>query len=524
MSGLVLTNPPRVPLETVDAFAPYGGATIAEAQGRTGLVASHLRPIYAGARMAGTAVTVSIPPGDNWMIFVAVEQCRPGDLLVVAPTAPCENRYFGELFATSLRTRGVRGLAIEAGCRDVAALAAMKFPVWSKAVFAQGTVKQTLGAVNVPVICGGQWVAPGDLVVGDDDGVVGRERAADTLRASEARERRKPPSGRASRRARSGSTSTGCATSSKRVAWSIAISSSVIAGTEAMETQLAAIGRSPRTRRLFEGTVASSLLQLRFAELATANRAFAPMVRELRYDVCELAIATFLQAKSAGVPIVLLPVGLAARFQEAELLCLRHGIVAGPADLRGRRIAVRAYSQTTAMWLRGILDERFGIAADALERVTFEDAHVAGIEDPPFAVRAPAGMDPVAMLRAGQVDAAIVGNEVPDADDPRSVFADPQAAAAAFFRAHGVVPINHLPTMRAALAQARPDLVVELVRMFQAAASDATDAGFDLCPTDCGTIDRGVELGRRFTSAQGMLPSTLTREQVWDGLPAELRR
>jgi 4,5-dihydroxyphthalate decarboxylase len=287
----------------------------------------------------------------------------------------------------------------------------------------------------------------------------------------------------------------------------------------------AAIGEYPHTAPLRSGRIASKMLRLDFADMPVISRAFAPMVRESRFDVCEMAIGTFLQAKAWGKPLVLLPVTLAARFQEAALLCRTESPLVTPADLAGKRVGVRAYSQTTGLWLRGILAEAHGVRPDAVRWITFEDAHVAEYRDPPWAQRAAPGQDMAAMLRSGEIDAAIFGNELPRDAALRPLFTNPAAAGEAFWRACGFVPVNHLVTVGRELASSAPALLAELMRMFaeaKAASPKLLSGERDILPMGRRSLQPAIDLALRYAAEQGLLPRPLGPVEVWEGLPPDI--
>ena len=287
-----------------------------------------------------------------------------------------------------------------------------------------------------------------------------------------------------------------------------------------------ALGKYPNTEALQAGRIASDLVRLDFADTPVIFRAFAPMVRERLFAVSEIALATFLQAKAYDKQLVLLPVVIAARFQQAAFLCRADSDIRGPEDIAGQRVGVRAYSQTTGMWLRGILKDEHGVRPENVRWLTFEDAHVSEYRDPPWAERAAPGKELVSMLRERELDAIIVGNDVPNDPAFKTVFPDSEASAEVFWRKHKFVPVNHMVTIRRELAQSRPDVVRELMRLFRAAkaATPASSGGHDPLVTGRGALEAPIRLALRYTREQGLLPHDMRVEDVWEGLPTGLEQ
>ena len=282
-----------------------------------------------------------------------------------------------------------------------------------------------------------------------------------------------------------------------------------------------AIGNYPHTAALKSGAVKSDALQLEFPEIKPVNRAFAPMARELKFDVSEMAIATFLQAKAYGKKLTLLPLVMAARFQEAALFRLKSSDIRSPADLKGKRVGVRAYSQTTGLWVRGLLSDQFGVAPTDVAWTTFEGAHVLEYPDPPFVKRAEAGKELVKMLHGGELDAIIVGNDVPDDPELTTVFTDPKAAADIFWDKHGFVPINHVVVARTEHALNDPESLRLLIGLFEASkiASGRPKPERDNCPFGRTAMEPALIMAMRLALEQGLLPHPQSLSELWENSP-----
>ena len=276
----------------------------------------------------------------------------------------------------------------------------------------------------------------------------------------------------------------------------------------------AAIGRYPHTAALLDGAVSDAALTLECIPFPVISRAFAPMVRELRFDVSEMAIATWLQAREHGKRLVLLPRVLAARMQEGSLFCRADSSIRTPADLRGKRMGVRAYSQTTGLWLRGILQDAHGVPPESIRWITFEDPHVAECGDPPWAERAAAGSDMLKMLEQGELDAIISGNDAPSGNWLRPVFPDAAAAGQEFLRRHGFTPINHLLVMRADRVEHAP----AVLRLMDAAAAMAPSA----LPHGCRAMAPAIAFAACHAVRQGLIPRAPTTDEIWAGLPSDI--
>lgn len=277
-----------------------------------------------------------------------------------------------------------------------------------------------------------------------------------------------------------------------------------------MITLSAAIGRYPHTAALLDAALQDAEVTLECVPFPNISRAFAPMVREGRFAISEMAIATWLQAWALGKPLVLLPRVLAARMQEASLICRADSQMRIPADLAGKRVGVRAYSQTTGLWLRGILQDSHGVAPESVRWVTFEDAHVAECADPPFATRAPSGSDMVQMLQTGELDAIISGNDPPVGNWLRPLFPDPVASGHAFIRQYGFTPINHVLVIRADCT----GHAAAVLRLLDASGPAPISGRVAMMPA--------IAFAGHYAVRQGLIPRAPTTQEVWAGLPPDI--
>jgi 4,5-dihydroxyphthalate decarboxylase len=279
------------------------------------------------------------------------------------------------------------------------------------------------------------------------------------------------------------------------------------------------IAEYPITAALKRGEVSSPLVDLDFADVKVANTAFKRTVRELEFDVSELAIITFLMAKAHGKPLVLLPAVLVGRFQHPYLVYNAERGKLAPKDLEGKRVGIRSYSVTTVTWLRGILQNDYGVDLGKIRWVTFEDAHVAEFRDPPGVERAPAGADLGKMLLDGEVDAAIMGDKLPDDPRVQRLFPDAAAAAEAWHRKHGAIQVNHLVVVKSSLSQSRPDAVREVYRLLaesKRAAGLPKPGAFDPNPFGVEANRRNLEIAIEYTHQQGLIPRRFAVDELFD--------
>ena len=288
---------------------------------------------------------------------------------------------------------------------------------------------------------------------------------------------------------------------------------------EKIVTLNACFGTYPHTRALKEGAITSDRVKLQFTEIDPVNRAFMPMAREQKFDLSEMAIVTYLQAKAYGKPLVLMPATMMGRFQHGTMLYNSERGTLRPEDLPGRTVGVRAFSQTTGAWIRGILWKDYGLDLGSVKWVTFEDAHVAEYHDPPGVVRAAPGKDITKMLLEGELDAAIFGGAMPSEPELKSVIPDPEAAAKEWYKKNGIVPVNHMVVLKESLAKSDPGAVREVYRMLLDSKKDAglpkPDA-IDTIPFGFVAVKPALELMSSYAFEMKLIPRRYSVEELFD--------